>query len=85
MLLLVTDTGTLTQLWLVSDYHENGSLFDYLNVTVVDISQMVKLALSVANGLAHLHMDIQGTQGTCELQYIIVFKVVNWSYELFQG
>ncbi|CAB1336728.1 unnamed protein product [Coregonus sp. 'balchen'] len=25
------DNGTWTQLWLVSDYHEYGSLFDYLN------------------------------------------------------
>ncbi|KAK7881522.1 hypothetical protein WMY93_029931 [Mugilogobius chulae] len=27
------DNGTWTQLWLVSDYHEHGSLFDYLNAT----------------------------------------------------
>ena len=26
---LITDNGTWTQLWLVTDYHENGSLFDY--------------------------------------------------------
>lgn len=26
---------------------------------------MVKLALSVASGLAHLHMEIVGTQGKC--------------------
>ena len=26
---LITDSGTWTQLWLVTDYHENGSLFDY--------------------------------------------------------
>lgn len=57
------DSGTWTQLWLVTDYHENGSLFDFLNRTVVDISQMVKMALSIANGLAHLHMEILGTQG----------------------
>ncbi|KAI0228403.1 TGF-beta receptor type-1 [Lamellibrachia satsuma] len=57
------DNGTWTQLWLVTDYHENGSLFDYLNRTVCDISGMVKLALSAASGLAHLHMEIVGTQG----------------------
>nr|XP_020465266.1 TGF-beta receptor type-1-like isoform X2 [Monopterus albus] len=44
------DNGTWTQLWLVSDYHEHGSLFDYLS-------------LSTASGLAHLHMEIVGTQG----------------------
>uniref|UniRef100_A0A8C2L768 receptor protein serine/threonine kinase n=1 Tax=Cyprinus carpio TaxID=7962 RepID=A0A8C2L768_CYPCA len=57
------DNGTWTQLWLVSDYHENGSLFDYLNRYSVTIEGMIKLALSAASGLAHLHMEILGTQG----------------------
>ncbi|XP_009869910.1 PREDICTED: activin receptor type-1C isoform X1 [Apaloderma vittatum] len=57
------DNGTWTQLWLVSEYHEQGSLFDYLNRGTVTAKGMVKLALSVASGLAHLHMEIVGTQG----------------------
>uniref|UniRef100_A0A663LMN8 Activin receptor type-1C n=1 Tax=Athene cunicularia TaxID=194338 RepID=A0A663LMN8_ATHCN len=57
------DNGTWTQLWLVSEYHEQGSLFDYLNRGMVTVEGMVKLALSVASGLAHLHMEIVGTQG----------------------
>ncbi|XP_062321514.1 activin receptor type-1B-like isoform X1 [Osmerus eperlanus] len=57
------DNGTWTQLWLVSDYHEYGSLFDYLNHYSVTIEGMIKLALSAASGLAHLHMEILGTQG----------------------
>ncbi|XP_064646850.1 TGF-beta receptor type-1-like isoform X2 [Lineus longissimus] len=57
------DNGTWTQLWLVTDYHENGSLFDYLNQTICDIPGMIKLALSTVSGLAHLHMEIMGTQG----------------------
>ncbi|XP_029450384.1 activin receptor type-1B isoform X2 [Rhinatrema bivittatum] len=57
------DNGTWTQLWLVSDYHEHGSLFDYLNRYSVAIEGMIKLALSAASGLAHLHMEIVGTQG----------------------
>ncbi|KAK6321365.1 activin receptor type-1B isoform X2 [Coregonus clupeaformis] len=57
------DNGTWTQLWLVSDYHEYGSLFDYLNRYSVTIEDMIKLALSAASGLAHLHMEILGTQG----------------------
>ncbi|TVK90494.1 Activin receptor type-1B [Bagarius yarrelli] len=57
------DNGTWTQLWLVSDYHEHGSLFDYLNRYSVTIEIMIKLALSAASGLAHLHMEILGTQG----------------------
>ncbi|XP_032822728.1 TGF-beta receptor type-1-like isoform X1 [Petromyzon marinus] len=57
------DNGTWTQLWLVSDYHELGSLFDYLNRFSLSVEELVKFSLSVASGLAHLHMDIVGTQG----------------------
>lgn len=59
----LADNGTWTQLWLVSDYHEHGSLFDYLNRYTVTVEGMIKLALSTASGLAHLHMEIVGTQG----------------------
>ncbi|XP_050537311.1 TGF-beta receptor type-1-like isoform X1 [Daktulosphaira vitifoliae] len=57
------DNGTWTQLWLITDYHENGSLFDFLNRTTVDTNGMIRMALSIATGLAHLHMEIVGTQG----------------------
>ena len=65
----VLDNGTWTQLWLVTEYHEHGSLFDYLNHTAVDIAGMLKLALSIANGLAHLQMEIVSTQGNKEFTY----------------
>lgn len=58
-----SDSGMWTQLWLVTDYHAHGSLFDYLNQYTVDVTQMAKLALSIANGLAHLHMEIVSTTG----------------------
>ncbi|XP_066490207.1 activin receptor type-1C isoform X3 [Tiliqua scincoides] len=57
------DNGTWTQLWLVSEYHGQGSLFDYLNSNTVTVDGMIKLTLSIASGLAHLHMEIVGTQG----------------------
>nr|XP_032807774.1 TGF-beta receptor type-1-like [Petromyzon marinus] len=57
------DNGTWTQLWLVSDYHELGSLFDFLNRTTVTEREVITLAQSAASGLAHLHMEIVGTQG----------------------
>lgn len=59
----VPDNGTWTQLWLITDYHEKGSLFDYLNRSTVDTNGMIRMALSIATGLAHLHMEIVGTQG----------------------
>ncbi|XP_069589069.1 activin receptor type-1C isoform X2 [Ranitomeya imitator] len=57
------DNGTWTQLWLVSEYHDQGSLYDFLNRSTVTIGGMMKLALSVVSGLAHLHMEIVGTRG----------------------
>ena len=57
------DIGTWTQLWLVTDYHENGSLFDFLSKRTVTPNQLINMAHSIATGLAHLHMPIIGTQG----------------------
>jgi TGF-beta receptor type-1 len=61
---IYTDIGTWTQLWLVTDYHENGSLFDFLSRKTVTPHQLLNMALSIATGLSHLHMPIIGTQGT---------------------
>ncbi|CAK1554587.1 unnamed protein product [Leptosia nina] len=57
------DNGTWTQLWLITDYHENGSLFDFLTARTIDSNTLITMALSIATGLAHLHMDIVGTKG----------------------
>uniref|UniRef100_A0A8D0AKG7 Activin receptor type-1C n=1 Tax=Sander lucioperca TaxID=283035 RepID=A0A8D0AKG7_SANLU len=71
------DNGTWTQLWLVSDYHEHGSLFDYLNRYSVTIEGMIKLALSAASGLAHLHMEILGTQGGMNCPSVLLFLLTD--------
>jgi len=57
------DNGTWTQLWLVTDYHENGSLFDFLSRHTVDSGTMCRMAYSIANGVCHLHYEIEGFQG----------------------
>ncbi|XP_052588190.1 TGF-beta receptor type-1-like [Peromyscus californicus insignis] len=57
------DNGIWTRLWLVPDYHEHGSLFDDLNRYTVTVERMITLTLSTASGLAHLHMEMVGTQG----------------------
>lgn len=57
------DNGAWTQLWLVTDYLEKGSLYDYLQLNTLDVQSMLKLAVSIASGLAHLHIEIVGTQG----------------------
>jgi len=57
------DIGTWTQLWLVTDYHENGSLYDFLSKRTLTPTQLMNMASAIATGLAHLHMPIVGTQG----------------------
>lgn len=57
------DSGTWTQLWLVTDYHENGSLFDFLSLHTVDKASLCRMAFSIANGLCHLHYEIDGFHG----------------------
>lgn len=72
------DNGTWTQLWLVSDYHEHGSLFDYLNRYTVTVEGMIKLALSTASGLAHLHMEIVGTQGNLTTTHLLKWIILDF-------
>merc|ERR1719495_94623 len=57
------DDGTWTQLWLVTDFHQHGSLFDYLSKHTVSPDTCVNMARDIANGLTHLHLEISGTQG----------------------
>lgn len=59
----IKGTGSWTQMLLITDYHENGSLHDYLQNHVLDPNSLLIMALSVANGLSHLHTEIYGTKG----------------------
>ncbi|CAF0739863.1 unnamed protein product [Didymodactylos carnosus] len=63
------DAITYTQLWLVTDYHENGSLYDYLVNNAVDLKTMLKMMFSIASGLCHLHMPIESTNGKVALAH----------------
>ncbi|KAK6478445.1 activin receptor type-1-like isoform X1, partial [Huso huso] len=59
----MTSRHSSTQLWLITQYHENGSLYDYLQRVAVEMQAGLALALSVMSGLLHLHTEICGTQG----------------------
>ncbi|KAK0041699.1 bone morphogenetic protein receptor type-1B [Biomphalaria pfeifferi] len=59
----IKGTGSWTQLYLITDYHENGSLYDYLQAHALDTSEMLYLAHSAACGITHLHVEIFGTKG----------------------
>lgn len=59
----IKGTGGWTQMLLITDYHELGSLHDYLQLNPVDHEAALKLALSAVAGLCHLHTEIFGTKG----------------------
>ena len=57
---MVSNNG-VTELWLITQFHPNGSLYDYLNQYGVPPSVLVRMLISVCNGLSHLHTEIHGT------------------------
>lgn len=59
----IKGTGSWTQMLLITDYHEHGSLYDYLQTQPVNARILKCLAFSLASGLAHLHTEIFGTPG----------------------
>ncbi|XP_022523642.1 activin receptor type-2A isoform X3 [Astyanax mexicanus] len=48
------------ELWLITAYHEKGSLTDYLKANVVTWNELCHIAQTMARGLAYLHADIPG-------------------------
>ncbi|KAK6747960.1 hypothetical protein RB195_000894 [Necator americanus] len=56
------DTGTIMQLWLITEYHSHGSLFDYLSNTTVNVVTLVQMIRSISNGLSFLHTELMGIQ-----------------------
>ncbi|CAG9839744.1 unnamed protein product [Diabrotica balteata] len=59
----IKGTGSWTQMLLITDYHECGSLYDYLQDNCLDPSRLLLMAQSIASGLSHLHIEIYGTKG----------------------
>ncbi|XP_068457587.1 activin receptor type-2A isoform X2 [Clinocottus analis] len=48
------------ELWLITAYHEKGSLTDYLKANVLSWSELCVIAQSMSRGLAYLHEDVPG-------------------------
>uniref|UniRef100_H2Y7B1 receptor protein serine/threonine kinase n=1 Tax=Ciona savignyi TaxID=51511 RepID=H2Y7B1_CIOSA len=59
----ISGAGSWTQLYLITEYHKHGSLYDYLHTKPIVLAEALKLAYSACCGLAHLHTEIAGTQG----------------------
>ncbi|KAM9354770.1 activin receptor type-1 [Pholidichthys leucotaenia] len=59
----MTSRNSSTQLWLITHYYENGSLYDYLQRVAVETSEGLAMAASIACGVVHLHIEIFGIEG----------------------
>lgn len=47
-----------TEFWLVTEYHDRGSLYDYLKAHVVSYQELLKISQGIARGLDYLHDEI---------------------------
>ena len=59
---MVSNNG-VTELWLITQYHPNGSLYDYLTREQLSQETALKMIASFCNGLSHLHTELPGTCG----------------------
>uniref|UniRef100_A0A3Q1IPB7 Serine/threonine-protein kinase receptor n=1 Tax=Anabas testudineus TaxID=64144 RepID=A0A3Q1IPB7_ANATE len=51
------------ELWLISEFHDRGSLSDFLKGNVISWTELCHIAESMARGLAYLHEDIPRHKG----------------------
>uniref|UniRef100_A0A3Q2CKN6 Serine/threonine-protein kinase receptor n=1 Tax=Cyprinodon variegatus TaxID=28743 RepID=A0A3Q2CKN6_CYPVA len=52
--------NTELELWLITAYHEKGSVCDYLKANVLSWSELCLIAQTMSQGLSYLHKDIPG-------------------------
>ncbi|CAD6197522.1 unnamed protein product [Caenorhabditis auriculariae] len=54
------DEGLQTRLWLVTEYHNLGSLYDFLSKRPIDLRTAFIMLRSTINGLSFLHTGVAG-------------------------
>ncbi|BES95189.1 Activin receptor [Nesidiocoris tenuis] len=54
--------GFQQEFWLITSYHEFGSLCDYLKANTLSWSQLCRIAESLSRGLMHLHEEMAPTK-----------------------
>ena len=58
----IKGNGCSVSMLLITEYHANGSLYDYLVTHTIESKRLlVKLLFTTASGLHHLHQEIFGT------------------------
>lgn len=51
--------STCIEMWMVTDFHPHGSLFDYLNQHSLSEYEMITFARTTASGLSFLHTELR--------------------------
>ena len=62
--------------WLVTEYHENGSLYDYLQEHCISIEVALNMCTTMCDGLAYFHMPIEACKSKPSLAHCD-FKSMN--------
>ncbi|CAL1271907.1 unnamed protein product [Larinioides sclopetarius] len=52
-----------TEMWLLTAFHEQGSLYDYLLENTITLNKMMQFVRSICSGLLHLHTEMFGSKG----------------------
>ncbi|KAL4623476.1 activin receptor type-2B [Arapaima gigas] len=56
-------SSTEVELWLITEFHEKGSLSDYLKGSTVTWNELCHIAMTMSRGLAYLHEDVPRCKG----------------------
>lgn len=71
------DISCRIELWLATEYHENGSLYDYLINHTINPRILSQMVYSIANGLWHLHVPIDATNGmNCVFSFFFIENMI---------
>jgi serine/threonine protein kinase len=62
-----------TELWLISEFHEKGSLYDFLKGNLVSWSDALKIGETMSRGLAFLHEEISSRK-PCSYKPAVVHR-----------
>lgn len=66
-----SDTGATTQLWLVTEYLPNGSLYDHLEQNKLSLTTAIQFVRSISHGLAYLHAEVPGVKNQCRKNFYL--------------
>ncbi|KAF7262751.1 hypothetical protein GWI33_004159 [Rhynchophorus ferrugineus] len=59
----IIGAGLTTQMYIITQYHELGTLHNYLKKHPLNVKQLVKLVQSLSRGLSYLHIEVFGCKG----------------------